>query len=809
MYATDFIFDGVSLSSKGYMICTFDGDSVVSGGEIEPIVRKTPSTDEYTYYAAEINNVLTWELGICKLPCGTEDFEPLNQYEESELAKWLLKTDGYRWLQFVQPDDYPDVYYKVYINMTPAQIGGVTYGYNLTITSNCGYGFSGERIYQFSSNSQPLTINVDNDLNRYIYPTVSFETNSNECWIYNENDLEQNLSNNKETHFYDLGDNYDNPIELSMDSENDIVNGITTPDQFNFRYLRLVNGENNIYTDGVMGGTHRSETEYSEQELVAIATQTKSYTTLDISYYVSENGIRVENREGTNGAYILYGSGQTTYRGTYSAGDTITLPSGITSFEVYPDRMYAILENTYSYVYITRAPYLFICSNTPLEYYEESINGYVRTTNGTPFDVYEFAFTNGKIIQRQIDNIGVTSHGLGIYGRRDNFWINVPIEIKDANQNVVVPVISKYNPRRYITPKTEKIFELTGLPSHYQTQEDFEAWEDNNHGCIVRHTSTTYQLIEFQNHNGYVDYDFEQTNYGGNIKLTATGSGSIYTYSTANKQWTLSSTFNNGYEQLIGISSITNGFIGDIVYTSPNTDITYNGAIVSPFVIPIVDTPPNYNFNNNNWAIYNPPSLQISNQDVRIDSSQSINWEDAVNSRNIFARLVIDIDGDEKSTVTINSPKGLYIFNNSNYDSDLKFIYGTENITITVPTSKWFYADFYGEESVTLKSDEDEWLIYQPDFIFDDSHTLYLNKLGHDYGHAYLNISMENEIAYEDSVLINNEYVYNFRTEYNTTYDITDIVKERKDIFTYDQYDLIESEQNGTIKFREIRRVLV
>ena len=68
---------------------------------------------------------------------------------------------------------------------------------------------------------------------------------------------------------------------------------------------------------------------------------------------------------------------------------------------------------------------------------------------------------------------------------------------------------------------------------------------------------------------------------------------------------------------------------------------------------------------------------------------------------------------------------------------------------------------------------------------------------------------MENEIAYEDSVLIGNEYVYNYRTEYNTTYDITDIVKERKDIFTYDQYNLIESEQNGTIKFREIRRVLV
>ena len=115
MYATDFVFDGVNLSSKGYMICTFDGDSIVSGGEIEPIVKKTPSVDEYTYYAAEINNVLTWELGICKLPCGTEAFEPLNQYEESELAQFLLKTDGYRWLQFVQPDDYPDVFYKVYI----------------------------------------------------------------------------------------------------------------------------------------------------------------------------------------------------------------------------------------------------------------------------------------------------------------------------------------------------------------------------------------------------------------------------------------------------------------------------------------------------------------------------------------------------------------------------------------------------------------------------------------------------------------------------------------------------------------------
>lgn len=246
MFATDFLFDSQRLSDFGCMICSFDGEpEPASGGEIEFNVVKSPNKDRFLFYGAQFNTVLTWNFSICKNVCSNNDMH-FDQYEESMLAKWLLKTDGYKPFQFDQ-EGWEDIYYNVYINMKPRQVGGRTIGYDLTATSNCGYGYSNEitKIATINS-STPLKFNVNNDINTVIYPHIQIK-GSGDFYISNNSDLMQNIRNDKASEFANISGT------ITMDSENDVILGIPTPNDFNWYFMRLVDGTNEITTNSING----------------------------------------------------------------------------------------------------------------------------------------------------------------------------------------------------------------------------------------------------------------------------------------------------------------------------------------------------------------------------------------------------------------------------------------------------------------------------------------------------------------------------------------------------------------------------
>lgn len=236
MYATDFLFDTNRLSDFNCIICSFDGEpEPASGGEIEFNVVKSPNKDRFLFYGAQFNTVLTWNFSICKNVCSNNDMH-FDQYEESMLAKWLLKTDGYKPFQFDQ-EGWEDIYYNVYINMKPRQVGGRTIGYDLTVTSDCGYGYSNEitKIATINS-STPLKFNVNNDINTVIYPHIQIK-GSGDFYISNEND-----SMYKPSEFSNV------TTTIVMDCENDIIEGLS-PTNFNWYFIRLIDGQNIIATN--------------------------------------------------------------------------------------------------------------------------------------------------------------------------------------------------------------------------------------------------------------------------------------------------------------------------------------------------------------------------------------------------------------------------------------------------------------------------------------------------------------------------------------------------------------------------------
>ena len=242
MFATDCLFDKNRASDFGLMIGTFDNDSqTATGGNIEFNVVKTPNRDTFDFYGSQFNEVLTWNFSLIKNPCTNEDMY-FSQYDESLISRWLLKKDGYKWFQFDQ-EGYEDVYYMVQVNMIPHQICGRTIGFDLTVTSNCGYGFSREikRSYAFNKNNS-IKFDVRSDTYSYILPYITIE-GTGDFYISNDSDLEQNYSNSKETVFKNINNT------IIMDSDNDIITGISSPTSFNWYFIRLVDGVNTITTD--------------------------------------------------------------------------------------------------------------------------------------------------------------------------------------------------------------------------------------------------------------------------------------------------------------------------------------------------------------------------------------------------------------------------------------------------------------------------------------------------------------------------------------------------------------------------------
>ncbi len=271
MYATDFLFDRQRASDFGCMICSFDGGlQPVSGGEIECNAIKTPGTDTFTFYGSQFNSALTWTFSICKNPCKNKDIH-FSQYEESMIMKWLAKTDGYRWLQFNQ-EGYEDIFYKVNINALPHQVAGRTIGFDLTATSNCAYGFTDVITKKASiALMEPFLLNIHSDIDTYILPImkVKYKPTNPRPLSFDNCRSGRNFSYGNADSILDKPIKIENMSQdVTMDSDMGIIKGLARPNDFNWSFLKLVNGTNVIMTDH--GRDIEIELQYREPRYVRV-----------------------------------------------------------------------------------------------------------------------------------------------------------------------------------------------------------------------------------------------------------------------------------------------------------------------------------------------------------------------------------------------------------------------------------------------------------------------------------------------------------------------------------------------------------
>lgn len=244
MFASDFLFDDQKASDFGLIISSESGgDAVVSGGEIDIVSVRPPDRDSFDYYIGKLDSPIQFNFSVLKYSCDDPNDIYVTPEEESKIARWLLrksKHQGYGWLQFDQ-DYYRDICYKVFFTeMKPMQVNGRTVGFELACISNCGYAFTNLKKHIFTlNNSENVSIILTNDMLTYTYPHITIKNGSGNFYFGNVSDREQGYS-----YFENISST------LTIDSENDIIDGISSPSDFNnWIFPRLVDGENILTTN--------------------------------------------------------------------------------------------------------------------------------------------------------------------------------------------------------------------------------------------------------------------------------------------------------------------------------------------------------------------------------------------------------------------------------------------------------------------------------------------------------------------------------------------------------------------------------
>lgn len=177
MLATDFVYDDIKLSDKGYIICDFDDKSGVEivdiGSNISFNKIKRDSGRIYTLASATYDECVTATFDICKNDCLYSNNEmEISTQQFRELMQWLNRRE---FLPFRIVDEEQTVcWYDASFNVDKIVVGGKIYGARLTMETDRPFGYGDKVTKKYVLNSPNPGVGVINTSNEigYLYPIV-------------------------------------------------------------------------------------------------------------------------------------------------------------------------------------------------------------------------------------------------------------------------------------------------------------------------------------------------------------------------------------------------------------------------------------------------------------------------------------------------------------------------------------------------------------------------------------------------------------------------------------------------------------
>ena len=181
MYAMDFTYDGVTLSSLGYIVCTFDKSGNLDTSEAIPEISFTLSSmhsgKRQVVAGSQYDKCLTTKFQICKDPAThTYSQMAIEPSEFRALSRWLNRR---QYLWFHNYDSCATVRERPWVRatftLTRIQVDGVTYGVELDMTTDSPFGYGEERTetLSFTAGSLSKTITDQNDEIGECYPLTT------------------------------------------------------------------------------------------------------------------------------------------------------------------------------------------------------------------------------------------------------------------------------------------------------------------------------------------------------------------------------------------------------------------------------------------------------------------------------------------------------------------------------------------------------------------------------------------------------------------------------------------------------------
>lgn len=165
----DFIFDGRSLSSFGYiMFSNSDDTQNVSNMEMDTI--KGARNDKAYSVGYKYGENYSATYSIMKNTCLNPEDEYLSDDDVSELTRWLCRKQ-YKWFKFIDDEADDEIWYKAMWTVSKEYAGDKIIGLDITIHTNAPYGFSKEIINTYTEPS--FMVSIDSDEEGYIYPDVT------------------------------------------------------------------------------------------------------------------------------------------------------------------------------------------------------------------------------------------------------------------------------------------------------------------------------------------------------------------------------------------------------------------------------------------------------------------------------------------------------------------------------------------------------------------------------------------------------------------------------------------------------------
>lgn len=180
----------------------------------------------------------------------------LDSWELSEVTSWLCGHKEYKWLYIDGWDIYMYGYRCMITDLRITQYGSVPWAIKIHVVCDSPYAYLEAKNTTYTINgSRTIDVYNESSLNDWYYPDVEFVRTSGTAFS-----MTNDKDNNRGPSLHDIPGSVST---ITIDNEHCIVDndkGVNLYEGFNFQFLRLKRGHNNITITG--NGTVKIKCEY-------------------------------------------------------------------------------------------------------------------------------------------------------------------------------------------------------------------------------------------------------------------------------------------------------------------------------------------------------------------------------------------------------------------------------------------------------------------------------------------------------------------------------------------------------------------